>query len=147
MDTIEAAETQRGPFSFLEQSQTTPLTTSQVVYDISGTATSYESPFSCDACCKKFTTKASLKRHHERFPVCVDWITNHSTTVEPNKQIIPLDVLVDSFVSKSYFDEPFVCRYCKESFSNRGNCNRHFTTSVACSRLAIEHFHSLWMNK
>ena len=145
MDRIQPAEIQNLSFTFLN----TPSNTQTVLYqhDVSGSITS---SFDCEACCKKFTTKGSLKRHHERFPLCVQWITDHSASIQPvtpNPQVTPLDILVEKFVCQSYFDSAFICRYCKESFANRGNCNRHFSTSVVCSRLALEHFHTLWIKQ
>lgn len=145
MDTIQPAETYSVATSasfFQKEDKTEPLT----VYDISGMICGKEYLTECLACHKKFTTKSSLKRHHERFPICVAWIEKNSSSLtrQSNEQIKPLHELVEKLLEESYYSTPFTCRYCKESFSNRGNLNRHFSSSVVCSRFALEHFHKAW---
>ena len=146
MDTIVPAQTKQLGFSEIEFDS---ACVKGVVYDVSGVVVETTEKHPCLACCKQFTTKASLKRHHERFPVCILLLSKEIKIedIKPNSQILPLDELVQNFVNQSYFDIPFVCRYCKENFANRGNLNRHFTTSVACSRLAIDRFNELWIKK
>ncbi len=146
MDTIQPAEIKSTPFTHLEQPSSKP-SKKFVIYDISGMVQATGVSFSCLACYKKFSTKASLKRHHERFPVCERLIQDRNLVenqMQENTQVESLDNFVSRLVQESYYDTPFVCRYCEEQFTNRGNLNRHFTYSVACSRLAMIRFDELW---
>lgn len=147
MDTIQPAEIKGTPFTHLEEPLSKP-SKEFIVYDLSGMVQATGVSFSCLACYKKFSTKGSLKRHHERFPVCERLIQERNfveSDLQENTQVVPLDDFVSRLVQKSYYDTPFVCRYCEEQFANRGNLNRHFTHSIACSRLAMLRFDELWI--
>ncbi len=117
-----------------------------VVYDLS---TSYSPQQDqclavCQACNKTFANKYSLKRHEENTPVCYNWnliktrepenVNTDSAPVEANI----LDVL-DEFRLKilTAQDSKTQCQYCKIAFSNTGNLNKHFRTSVTCNKHAL----------
>lgn len=98
--------------------------------------------FDCDACKKSFTTKSSLKRHHDRFPVCKDWIEL------PQKSDIELTTgihhIVDELLQKSISeDDSTTCKYCKTKFSNTGNHHKHYNTSTICNKMAFQEFKKL----
>lgn len=92
----------------------------------------------CDACNKKFTTKGSLKRHHERNTVCVNWIS-----IEKTKPIASYICIIDFIenlknkITKSANNETICCKYCKTSYSSIGNLNKHFKNSTTCNRFAF----------
>jgi len=99
--------------------------------------------FKCVACMKSFTTKASLKRHHDRFTVCKDWIEL------PQKEDVAkltkgIHLIVDELLDKSIGERELECRFCKTSFTNKGNHHKHFNYSTVCNRMAYKEFKKLF---
>jgi hypothetical protein len=125
-----------------------------VVYDLSTSDSPQQDQCLavCQACNKTFANKYSLKRHEESTPVCYNW--NLITTQEPENASIDrvhvedniLDIL-DEFRLKILTapESKTQCQHCKTLFSNTGNLNKHFRTSVACNKLAITKFKT-WTN-
>jgi hypothetical protein len=114
---------------------------SAISYDESGKAIEGSGKFVCNACAKSFTTNGSLKRHHERSPVCVSWLTNNSST---KSHLFPFYSFMTDNIYKSMSDDGLTCKFCGTHFSTAGNLHRHFGTSnIVCNRMAFEAFHSL----
>lgn len=104
--------------------------------------TQSESNFKCEACYKLFTTKASLKRHDERSPVCVNWKTNNLLNKNKFPQV-PLHEFLDTLLEGNYSKETdgsIRCKYCNKIFSNKGNYNKHFSNSLACQNMTYDTF-------
>lgn len=89
----------------------------------------------CKACLKNFSTKQSLERHHQRNVVCRDW--------KGGDEEIPKGIgnvyqwacqKIETALAED--DEYTICRFCKQEFSNPGNLHKHFSSAVACNRLA-----------
>jgi hypothetical protein len=100
----------------------------------------------CEACNKKFTTKSSLKRHHERSQVCKKWISLE----KPNPfkfDISIIDLIEDikyKIVMRNVTTENgnmIYCNYCNVKYSNVGNLNKHYKTAITCNMLAYNQFH------
>ena len=94
----------------------------------------------CNACFKVFTAKSSLKRHHERNPVCVKWNSlEPSLSVNDDVSIIEfIENIKNKITSTNGYNSS--CKYCGVIYSNFGNLNKHYKTSVACNRLAYVAF-------
>lgn len=102
----------------------------------------YKCEFKCEACYKLFTTKASLKRHDERSPVCVNWKTNNLLNKNKFPQV-PLHDFLDTLLEGNYSKETdgsIKCKYCNKIFSNKGNYNKHFSNSLACQNMTYDTF-------
>jgi hypothetical protein len=105
-----------------------------------------ENTFKCDACHKTFTTKATLKRHHGRSPVCLDWIAlpERTDTMRLSKG---LHLLIVDLLEKAVSDDgKLECKFCKCTFTNRGNLHKHFNTATVCNRMAYLKFKQLVNN-
>jgi hypothetical protein len=96
--------------------------------------------YKCPACTKFFSTESCLKRHYTRFPVCKDWssLAKESDCKKLNKGIhlVILDVLDDVLKSENNLE----CKYCKITFTNKGNHHKHYNSATACNRLAYKDF-------
>jgi DNA-directed RNA polymerase subunit RPC12/RpoP len=102
--------------------------------------------YKCQACMKLFTTDSSLKRHHDRSPVCVDWISIPEKTdvVQLTKG---LHLIIDELLEKSICNNgELECKYCKSKFINKGNHHKHFNSATVCNRLAYKEFKNLFNN-
>ncbi len=98
----------------------------------------------CTACMKTFATDGSLKRHHERSPVCVNWISlpEKKETVQLTRG---LHLIVDDLLEKSMsLDGKLECKFCKSKFINTGNHHKHFNTATICNQLAYQEFKKLF---
>lgn len=93
----------------------------------------------CVACCKCFTTKYSLRRHEERSPVCLKWISIKPEKTEESFNFIDYitDLKRNAICSN---DMENTCKHCYANFSNIGNLNKHFKTSIICNQLALYEF-------
>jgi hypothetical protein len=92
----------------------------------------------CAACLKLFSCASSLKRHHERFPVCRDWKDVHVPALNVQQSIV--DYVADLLARTISADGGTECRFCGTTFSNKGNFHKHFASAVACNRRAHEEF-------
>lgn len=120
-----------------------------VVYDLSSSDCQQQDQCLavCQACNKTFANKYSLKRHEENTPVCYNWNLiksrepRHANTDNAPEENNILDVL-DEFRLKILTapESKTQCQYCRIAFSNTGNLNKHFRTSMACNKLAISAF-------
>ncbi len=110
------------------------------IYDISGVkkedriegdeALAYQ----CNACLKNFTTKQSLERHHERFPLCRFWEKNDEPMLKESVYNWALDKIEEALCTK---ENPKKCKFCEVEFASVGNFHKHFKTSVVCNRLGM----------
>ncbi len=91
--------------------------------------------FQCDACLKNFTTKQSLERHKDRFPLCKAWIGTTDAVLSESVYTWALKK-VDEAISEE--NNPKMCRFCKKEFSNVGNFHKHFESSIICNRLGLK---------
>lgn len=103
-----------------------------------------ETNWFCKGCSKYFSTKASLKRHHDRKKsckeICEKPAVEEKTTGIPDKPYI-VD-WVDQIMTKAIsgdLDKPY-CKHCEVEFANKSNLNKHLTKSIACDRLAKQEF-------
>jgi hypothetical protein len=96
----------------------------------------------CLACEKLYSNKHNLRKHHERQPLCVDWIAmkTASTTAGPGggltdyvdgKFRLPVDNVSGADA------DPNTCGVCMCTFANSGNLNRHLATNIMCSKWAM----------
>ena len=89
----------------------------------------------CVACDKPYTSRRNLRKHHERQPLCVDWIALRSASALVNYVDGKFRLPVDNVTGAD--DDPNTCGVCKCTFANAGNLNRHFATNVMCSKWAM----------
>ncbi len=99
----------------------------------------------CDACHKMFTTKSSLKRHHERNAICKKWISMEiARPINYNMHNMSIVDFIENIKNKITVkkrkDEIIQCNQCYASFSNIGNLNKHYKTSVVCNNMAYVDF-------
>jgi len=96
--------------------------------------------YKCPACTKKFSSDSCLKRHYERFPVCKDWssLSKESNCKKLTKGIhlVIEDILDEILKSENNLE----CKYCKITFTNKGNHHKHYNSATACNRLAYKDF-------
>ena len=110
--------------------------TPSLLYDISGTVISDKSvSFQCNACEKNFTTKQSLERHLERFPLCKNWSKCSESTPSESVYKWALQKLDTALMKEG---DEIACRFCSTTFTLVGNLHKHFQSSVVCNKLAYE---------
>lgn len=98
----------------------------------------------CVACKKTFTAEGSLKRHHVRNPVCVNWISlpEKTETIQLTKGI---HLIINDVLEKAIsVNSELQCKFCKTKFTNTGNHHKHFNTSTVCNQLAYKEFKKLF---
>ena len=89
----------------------------------------------CKACLKNFTTKQSLERHHERNTVCKTWNAGSDELPAGVGNVYQWACeTIDKALSSD--KDSMTCRFCSTKFSSAGNLHKHFSSSVACNRLA-----------
>lgn len=104
-----------------------------------------EEEIKCGACMKTFATKASMKRHQERFTVCKDWI-DLPQKIDINKLTKGIHLIIDELLDKSISDGELECKFCKAKFTTKGNHHKHFNSATVCNRLAYKEFKKLFDN-
>ncbi len=92
--------------------------------------------FQCDACLKNFTTKQSLERHKDRFPLCKAWVGGGQDDLISESVYTWALKKVDEALSKENNDK--MCRFCEVEFASVGNFHKHFKTSILCNRLGLK---------
>lgn len=102
----------------------------------------------CESCHKIFATKSSLKRHEQRFPLCVQWkqvqaTAKSQTDTNPPHIIDFLNEIKQSiFYTESQSQSKsesnvLECKYCKKPYSTSGNLYKHYKTSIVCNQMAF----------
>jgi hypothetical protein len=104
-----------------------------------------EEEIKCAACMKTFSTKASMKRHQERFTVCKDWI-DLPQKVDINKLTKGIHLIIEELLDKSIGNGDLECRFCKAKFTTKGNHHKHFNSATVCNRMAYQEFKKLFNN-
>ena len=102
-----------------------------VAYRIEGNETL---TIQCEACHKNFTTKQSLERHKDRFPLCKAWVKGDDLLVTDSVYTWAHEIL-DSALSHE--TNPKQCKFCHVQFASVGNLHKHFKTSLVCTRLGM----------
>jgi len=91
----------------------------------------------CDACCKTFTNNINLKAHHNSSELCKNW-KSYPESVKNYKPEMAIHYFLDEVLRKITSNtDSLTCRYCKSSFTHRGNLNKHFIISIDCNKLAF----------
>lgn len=86
----------------------------------------------CDACQKAYVNKDGLKKHHERQPLCVQWMN-----LRPGvKDYVDQKFSLPRTEEEKGLDA-IVCGICNKHFANVGNLNRHMESSKICSKWAM----------
>ncbi len=108
-----------------------------VIYDISGVLDKEKNEvivWPCEACQKNFTTKQSLERHKDRFPLCKVWENGNEATLSESVYIWAQNKIDASLGDEKNYKK---CRFCKIEFSSVGNFHKHFKSSVVCNKLGV----------
>ena len=145
MDSLQAAEQHsRIVYSALTDSELDflayPRDYTTQIYDVSGVLLGVVKPdemviWKCEACTKKFASKQSLERHHERFPLCKNW--SGGPDAAPTVAVHTwASRLIENAISIYDEDDGIQCKFCESRFSNTGNLHKHFNSAVTCNRLA-----------
>jgi hypothetical protein len=109
--------------------------------------------FKCAACLKTFTTNSSLKRHEERSPICLKWLSVEKKNIPFNDGcrdnsfnfIDFLDDMKQTIISGKRIDgqvleQKNMCIHCLTQFSNTGNLHKHYKNAIVCNQLALYSF-------
>lgn len=95
----------------------------------------------CKACMKTFVNDSSLKRHHTRSNVCVNYISNPPPDMPLEKGI---HLIIDELLQKTISVKKLECKYCNTVFANNGNLHKHFNVSFVCNQFAFQEFKKLF---
>ena len=114
----------------------------RIVQHVIGPAASepdnFKAAWTCDGCCKSFSTKASLQRHIERKAGCKTITENKvdDSFLENNNE--PIAEWVEEMLKKSISGqtEAPLCKSCEIEFANKSNLMKHLSKTPACNKLA-----------
>lgn len=103
----------------------------------------------CKACGKNFVNKYSLARHHERMPLCVEWISTTTQKVETTVVAetvtteesicniwIRVRERIETIISLPGATVP-TCRYCSHAFTRMSSLHDHYSNNTVCNKFAL----------
>ena len=103
--------------------------------------------FPCEGCFRIFPSYSNLQTHFKITPMCANWSSL------PNKEEYhhnppSIHIYMDELLAETVAEEgsPNECRFCHNSFSNKGNLHKHFHTSIVCNRMAYARFKKVVAN-
>lgn len=86
----------------------------------------------CPACQKAYAHKDGLKKHHQRQPLCVEWMK-----LRPGvKDYVDQKFALPRTEEEKGLDS-ISCGVCNAKFANVGNLNRHLECSTICGKWAL----------
>ena len=100
----------------------------------------------CEACNKVFSTQLYLDYHRTNSTVCKKWneLSEKPPLINLTKGI---HLILDELLEKAISDNnKLECKFCKYSFSIKGNLHKHYNTSILCNSLAYNEFKKLINN-
>jgi len=103
----------------------------EVIYRIEG---DQSLTIQCEACQKNFTTKQSLERHKDRFPLCKAWVKRDEVLITDSVYTWANDLIEKALTQETNSKQ---CKFCQVEFASIGNFHKHFKTSVVCNRLGM----------
>ena len=108
--------------------------TKELIDEVGDTSSS---EWECKGCSKYFSTKASLKRHHDRKLSCKEISEKNIKIAHIDSKVCIVD-WVEKLLYKSISgdsEKPY-CAHCDVEFANKSNLHKHLTKSPACDTLA-----------
>jgi hypothetical protein len=102
----------------------------------------------CNSCLKTFTVIGSLRRHYERSEACLGLkkLSKLNNFIPETTAAIPkpIHLFIDDILEKAIRNnDKLECKYCKLTFSSRGNHHKHYAFAVSCNKLAFLEFKRL----
>jgi len=92
----------------------------------------------CKACLRVFSCATTLQNHLDHMEVCRNW-TSYPEEARNIQQSKPIGYFMNELLDGATSDNSnnLKCKFCKASFVNKGNLNKHFISSNVCNRLAL----------